>query len=263
MTPRLFVPLLEPEDVIRHLGKGVKHWKAGRSAHALANRWFTANGGIPSIVGASFKMHPVFSGARLVDGFLERSVDLPDGARPTQTDLLALLRLKHGLAVAAVEGKVDESFGPLISEWLDKGGSKERLSMLCGMLGLKTYASTLRYQLFHRTVSALIEAERYCAKTALLLVHSFSPQRACFSDFAGFLAALEMSNAAEPATLYGPRPCRIADSAVDLYAVWIADDCADVSDEDLFWNRLRAYAERLNGEGAELIGWANSRTGRT
>jgi hypothetical protein len=32
-----------------------------------------------------------------------------------QTDLLAILGLDRNLAVAAVEGKVDESFGPLLS----------------------------------------------------------------------------------------------------------------------------------------------------
>jgi hypothetical protein len=52
----------------------------------------------------------------LVDAILERKTDLRDGVRGrSQTDLLAILGLDRNLAVAAVEGKVDESFGPLLS----------------------------------------------------------------------------------------------------------------------------------------------------
>jgi hypothetical protein len=111
----LSLPLLEPEDVIRHLGKGRLHWKAGRSAHALATRWHAAKG-IPDAVQRVLDTSSAFTGASLVDGFLERGVGLPGGGRSSQTDLMAVLRTKRGLAIAAVEGKVDETFGPRISQ---------------------------------------------------------------------------------------------------------------------------------------------------
>jgi len=60
MIPRLHVPLLEPEDVVRHLGKQEKHWKQGRSAHALATVW-SKNKSFPPKVAAALESHPVFS----------------------------------------------------------------------------------------------------------------------------------------------------------------------------------------------------------
>jgi hypothetical protein len=66
---------------------------------------------------------------------------LRDGVRgPTQTDLLAILGRRDVLLVAAVEGKVDESFGPFVSEWLtDSPDRRNRLDMLSGLLGVKRH----------------------------------------------------------------------------------------------------------------------------
>ena len=44
----------------------------------------------------------------------------------------------------------------------------------------------IRYQLLHRTVSALIEAEKFTANNALMLVHSFSETDEWFEDYAEF-----------------------------------------------------------------------------
>ena len=81
---RLHVPMLEPEDVIRHLGKEEKHWKHGRSAHALAQSWFQSNS-LPPAVESVLRKHPVFSSVELVDAFLERKLTLgqpADQVRP-------------------------------------------------------------------------------------------------------------------------------------------------------------------------------------
>jgi len=45
----------------------------------------------------------------------------------------------------------------------------------------------IRYQLIHRTASALLEADRFCASHALMLVHSFSQSHAWFEDYAAFV----------------------------------------------------------------------------
>jgi hypothetical protein len=45
----------------------------------------------------------------------------------------------------------------------------------------------IRYQLFHRTVSALVEAERFNAPYAMLIVQSFSPDKTGFKDYQAFL----------------------------------------------------------------------------
>jgi hypothetical protein len=256
---RLSLTLLEPEDVIRHLGKGKMHWKAGRSAHALATRWHEARD-IPAIVRATLDRSAKFTDAKFVDGFLERSVALPDGGRATQTDLMAILHLRDGLAVAAVEGKVDETFGPLVGEWLTENPARAgRLTMLCAMFGLRGCDDNLRYQLFHRSASALLEADRYRADTALLLVHSFSPENAGFADFAAFLRAMGIATAPVVGEIYGPLQCRIAGRDIGFFAGWIADDCADVAEESNFWQRLRMHARDTRAYADDLLDWADQR----
>ena len=46
----------------------------------------------------------------------------------------------------------------------------------------------LRYQLIHRTASAIIEAKRFNASHAVMLVHSFSQSDECFQDYADFVS---------------------------------------------------------------------------
>jgi hypothetical protein len=207
--------------VIPHLGKGQAHWRQGYSAHALATAWFMHNG-LPPTVRALLDGHDRFRGAELVDAILERKTDLRDGVRgQSQTDLLAILGLGRNLAAAAVEGKVDESFGPLISEWLTDDPQKHsRLGALTKLLGTTGHEIfVLRYQLFHRTVSAIYEAERYRALTALMLVHSFSARRSGWADFTAFVRAIDLTEDVKPDEILGPKRVR----AVELYAAWLAD----------------------------------------
>lgn len=48
----------------------------------------------------------------------------------------------------------------------------------------------LRYQLFHRTASAIIEAKRYRASKAAMIVQSWSPLNDGFDDYIAFFEAL-------------------------------------------------------------------------
>lgn len=213
--------MLKPTDVIPHLGKPELHWKPGHSAHALATTWWRHNE-LPPAVRGLLESHPAVRGAELIDAVLERKTDLRDGVRgQTQTDLLAILGIGSKLAVAAVEGKVDETFGPLVCDWLTADlGKQTRLAGLVKLLGMSGHdISTLRYQLFHRTAAAIYEAERYRAGTALLLVHSFSAKRCGWSDFQAFVQAIGLTDSPAPGAIFGPK--RVA--KVDLYAGWIAD----------------------------------------
>ena len=45
----------------------------------------------------------------------------------------------------------------------------------------------IRYQLLHRTASALLTAEQFAARHAVMLVHSFSTTRTGFTDYTAFL----------------------------------------------------------------------------
>lgn len=189
---RLHLAMRQPEDVIPYLGKAM-HWKQGRSAKSLADAWFGAND-IPGDVRAVLDQAPEYRDAILVDAFLERCTSLEDGrSTPSQTDLLAILDMRDGLAVMGVEAKVTESFGQKVEDWLDGGEGKEkRLDKLCVELGLsQSSILSLRYQLFHRTVAAMLEARRYRTSRALMVVQSFCPDTTGLEDFAAFVDALE------------------------------------------------------------------------
>jgi hypothetical protein len=219
LIPRLHLPMRKPEDVIPFLGKE-EHWEDDHSAKLIATTWFSAND-LPLMVRRTLEQIPRFADAELVDAFLERCVELGDGLRPSQTDVLAVLGLKSELAVMAVEGKVTESFGSLVSEWLrDASNEKhQRLARLAKTLGLDvTTIGHLRYQLLHRTASAIYEAHRYHAKAAIMMVHSFDPADAGVADFKRFSSQMRLSDA-DATRLIGPVECE----RVDLYLGWTAD----------------------------------------
>jgi len=110
--------------------------------------------------------------------------------------LLALVQLADGYGVIAVEGKAREPFGQLVSEWNDGPGKQTRLDGLCEQLGLDSSGvGVIRYQLLHRTVSALLEARRYGAREALMLVHSFDATDSSLDDYQAFAGALGLTNA--------------------------------------------------------------------
>jgi hypothetical protein len=215
---RIAVPLLKAEDVIPHLGKP-SHWKQGRSAKALADSWFDADG-IPKTIQVLLASAPELSKAELIDGWLERKTDLRDhcGA-PSQTDLLALLDLGSELAVMAIEAKVDESFGPFVHDWIADGSLKKhkRLRALCGHLGVEPNdVMPLRYQLLHRTVAALIEAQRFHARKAVLAVQSFCPNATGHQDFAAFCEAIGFAKTTR-GKLAGPNHF----DSIDLWVGWM------------------------------------------
>jgi hypothetical protein len=110
------VPLLKPEDVIPHLGKPT-HWKDGRSAKAVAESWFYAND-IPASVRALLEQAEEYCGVELIDAWLERCVDLGDGNRPTQTDLMAVLGIGDRLACWPLKRRSMRASGrPLPNGW--------------------------------------------------------------------------------------------------------------------------------------------------
>lgn len=176
----IYVPATGPESWKDLLADPVKHWRTGYSARTLAHCWQAA-AGLPPEIGALFGPE-----ATLLVGIPEHKVDLPGGSRPSQTDLFALIRRGEQTISCAIEGKVSETFGPTIQEWLAdaSAGKIERLDYLCRLLGLaQPLPPTLRYQLLHRSASAIIEAARFKTDEAAMIVHSFSTTAIWFDDF--------------------------------------------------------------------------------
>lgn len=167
-----------------------KQWKKGYSARTLSFSWTEPNGFPPEVI-TSFsscdekKLHNI----ELLMGFPEHKVPLPGGSSPSQNDLFLLAKAEDSLVSITVEGKVSESFDQEIVDWLKDAskGRKERLEYICRILDLDmNLVMNIRYQLLHRTASALIEAEKFCAKYAVMLVHSFNQANAGFEDYQNF-----------------------------------------------------------------------------
>ncbi|MFA7013666.1 MAG: hypothetical protein WC202_12005 [Desulfobacterales bacterium] len=150
----------------------------------------------------------------------EHKVPLPGGSRSSQNDIWVLARSKGQLISIAVEGKVSEPFGPTVQEWRadSSPGKAERFSYLLSLLGLSAVPVGARYQLLHRTASAIIEAQRFNAAHAVMLVHSFSQSSEWFQDYAAFVALMGGSAKENRMVSVGFR------SGVSLYLAWVRGD---------------------------------------
>ena len=90
----------------------------------------------------------------------------------------------------AVEGKVSECFDlPVDERFIEPTpGQSTRLEYLLKLLELDRDAvGGIGYQLLHRTASSVLEARRFGARHAVMLVHSFSQELEHFDDYAAFV----------------------------------------------------------------------------
>ena len=195
----IYIPTSSANDWRKFLAEPDKQWRSGYSAKELAECWEQANG-FPAELQSMFAKseNQVFSKLELLLAIPEYQVDLTDGKRPSQNDLFVLARAKDGQLVSImVEGKVSEPFGETLEIWLKDAseGKKKRLKILCDILGLKNEPPlNIRYQLFHRMASAILEAKRFNAKYAVMVVHSFSSEHKWFSDYQDFLGLFGTSS---------------------------------------------------------------------
>ena len=191
MTP-FYLPTKSLECWRGLLAAPDKHWRDRYSAKSLATSWETAHD-FPSEVAAAFRVSriPTFDGLSFVAGFPEYKTRIPPSKRgPSQTDLMVIARAGRELVVIAVEGKVEESFGKFVADWKKHHtqGKAERLRFLTDYLGLGSeQLAGIRYQLLHRTASALLAADRFATRHAVMMVHSFSRQQTGFADYSAFL----------------------------------------------------------------------------
>ena len=213
----IYIPAKNAEDWEQLLADPEKHWKVGYSARTLAYSWLNADG-FPDEIKAAFSTNEFLSDIQLLLATPEHRVPLVGGDKPSQNDIWALARASTGLVSITVEGKVSEPFGPTLSEWLSEGskGKATRLAFLRRELNLnEALAGTIRYQLIHRTGSAVIEAKRFGAPHAVMLVHSFSPSREWFQDFEAFARLLRAEVAINQVVYAGQR------AGVHLHIGWI------------------------------------------
>lgn len=222
---RIYVATDGPSDWRARLASPERHWKRGRSALELAVSWEKASqspSGMPHEVVKLLSTVPELAGSRLLLGVVEHKVPLPGGSTPSQNDLWALLSSPAGQLVSmTVEGKAGERFDRTVKEWLEDAkptsGKPARLEELTRVLGLATSVPTsIRYQLLHRSASALLEAKRCHASSALMLVQSFADDTQSETDFRAFAALFGIA--------VGRGECRPAGSidGVTFYVGWVS-----------------------------------------
>ncbi len=151
---------------------------------AAALAWEAADGTPPEIAAI------LGNRVELLLAIPEHKVAMKGRGHASQCDIFALVRADDQTCAVAVEAKVDESFGPTVGKWLVDAspGKADRLRDICALLGLGTPDGALRYQLFHRTAAAVLEAQRFKTDRAAMVVQSFSPEHRWFEDFAAFAA---------------------------------------------------------------------------
>lgn len=171
---KILIPSSGPDDWKQFLAQPDLHWAMGYSARTLAHAWEAASG-LPTEI--ETLMSSAFGQCELLFAIPEHKTPLPGGRRESQSDVFALVRHSSGLATYTIEGKVDEPFGPTVEEWLFDAslGKLERLRHILDLLGIEECPGDVHYQLLHRTASAVIEADRFDARYAGMIVHSFSP----------------------------------------------------------------------------------------
>jgi hypothetical protein len=230
---KILVPARSADDWQTFLAEPEKQWRTGFSARALAHCW-QGSADFPPSVQSAFESSKVdaFHGLTMLLGIPEHKVPLKGGGHASQTDLFVLARTRSGdLVTIAVEGKVDETFDELVRDWLaapqrdgtpgPTAGRKARLAYLCTCLELdEDKATELRYQLLHRTAAALIEADRFNARHALMLVHSFSPTSAWLDDYRAFARELGLEAGADEIVRVGER------AGVELSIGWVRGEAA-------------------------------------
>lgn len=164
--------------------KGELHWKDGRSAKELAKAWMSNSGPkMPSDLSEILLSQP-------------HSLDFqPEWAAPeyeTKLDEFKGSGRNHDMIVVgnangkrtliALEAKVDESFGDIVSDYVSRcvkanprTNVPSRIEQLStAIFGTKNVGS-LRYQLIHAIAGTLIEAVNQNAKQAIFIIHEFLP----------------------------------------------------------------------------------------
>ena len=224
---KICVPTQGVEDWQALLADPVKHWKTGYSAKAMAYSWEAARG-LPSEIKSLLATSPdsAFDHIEPLLTIPEHKVPLPGGSTESQNDAFVLARTPQYLVSMTIEGKVAETFGGTLGEWYSdpSPGKRARLDYLKKQIGLTDDISLgIRYQLIHRTASAVIEARQYHARKAVMIVHSFSQQDLWFDDFAAFAQLYRK------ATEIGQLIHATTIDDIDLYLGWAKGDARYLS----------------------------------
>jgi hypothetical protein len=236
------------------LAKPELHWKEGRSALSLAWHWETANG-FPPKIDEVLKANEL--DLEIVFAFPEYQVELDTPDYPSQNDLFVLARDSNQLYALSIEGKVDENFDYPVGEWVvsKTEARKDRFKWLLKKLQLQgdeiSHAKQ-RYQLFHRTASAILMAEKLHTDTAIMIVHSFGSTNDHFEDYEAFVKLFGILNPKRDQLYQVPKLI----SRIKLYLGWVSDEAITFpslaaeplkgNPEQRFWTSSKNFESKAN-----------------
>lgn len=222
---KIFIPTKDAECWRDFLVDKNKQWQKGFSAMETALSWEKADG-LPPEFKKILSQEAEFEGAELLLAIPEYKVSLPGGSSPSQNDVFAVITSKKSLTVMTVEGKAKEDFDDTIFNWKksrSKNAETERLGFLLEKIGVKDKEiDSLRYQLFHRLASAVIMAEKFHAKNAIMIIQSFNDNNKenHFDDFATFIELYGISSV-EKSKLY-----KLTErNGIEIFAGWVYSKC--------------------------------------
>lgn len=231
MDLRIYAPAAGLQTWRNGLADPETQWVRTKSAFETAVFWEVgARGprGLHSRLIDLLDQEDLLKQSELVASFPEHRVRLPGGSTASQSDVWAILSTPRGLVSVAVEGKAGETFGGTVGEWrtAPSEGKMKRLAFLCEHLGLADGVSdSIRYQLLHRTVSAILEADRIGAIAAAVIVLSFTEDAKSKDDFCAFGTCLRTD-------VVAGRLCRAtAPSRRPLFLGWL--DVPPCTDADI------------------------------
>ena len=191
---RIVVPSRSGSDWQRLLAKPKLHWKMGASAMTAAASWEASVDSLPPEIRERLDSanDPCLKNLDLLLARPEWEVPLEGGETTSNTDVLAVCRNSEGLCVVAVEAKVHEDFGPLVGQKRAEAsaGQSARLDYLERVLHAPRFDDSIRYQLIHRTASALITAQQFHAGSAVMMVQAWDAPASRRKDFEAFCLAL-------------------------------------------------------------------------
>lgn len=209
---------------------GKNKFKKGFSAYELAYSWLHKRGHFPESIQEIFEAsnYQIFNDLVLNYAIVENPIFLDNFKGPSMNDLMVFASSKRTKSsiIIAVEGKVDESFDKYIYQWIRDNSKNPKISRIKRLEYLNKQLGTnlkkeskIRYQLMHRTASAIIEAKRNGINNAMLLIHSFeSIKQDNFQDCNNFITLFGISSS-EKQKIYQYK----IDESLNLFFLWFED----------------------------------------
>ena len=157
-----------------------------RTAPELTARWRAADG-FPPEIAQLLRSHEATRSATLLLAIPEHRVRLAGGVWAAPADLWALARTPRGLLSIVVGTDGAEPAGATARASQSACEHEQTDRAVRSLLEIDRESErAIGSQLFHRTACALIEARRFFAATAAVIVHSFGARADSFLEFQSF-----------------------------------------------------------------------------